>query len=225
MKKTVWVIIVIGFLMFLFGFVGCEKSSSASLKNKINFSSYSQSERQTYVLKALEKKYGETFEISEVSQRQVDVFHSEDDFFATARCSARNYTVHVWVDMYGNITDTGFMLELNDEIDKLYDGLLRNTLHDYKVSVYTEFTEKPNRIWTREDNLMEMLSTQSVDSDIRIFINQNQIVDDNILNEMAQKLDFSDGTIYIYECDDPEQVNLQSYDLLSYKYKKSVERK
>ena len=211
-----------------FGLSSCQKSERNTNSNKKEqkyFSNYTQEQRKEYIADYLKATYGLTCNISEVKQRQETAIKNEEYFFATA-VSSDDEHISVWIDKYGNITDTVFMLSLQEKINECLVEKIDLRINNCAIKSFTEFQSIPSKKWSVSDNLVDMLNDESTFSYIWIFIN-NDCMEENedILSQISSKLDFCNGQLYLYKCNNPQSVDINIYDLYSYVASMALERR
>lgn len=222
------VIVIMGVLTMLFSLSSCRKSENNENSDKNEqkyFSSYTQEQRKEYVADYLKENYGLICDVSDVKQRQETAIKNEDYYFATA-VSSKDEHISVWIDKYGDITDTVFMLGLQDQITECIVKKIGLQNENYSIRSFTEFRSIPSRKWSASDNLIDMLDDNRTFSYIWIFVNDAYSEDNNeLLSQISTKLDFCNAQLYLYNCDNPQDVDINDYDLGSYIASMAIERR
>lgn len=226
-KNFVKVVALMGILAMLLGLVSCRKSEKNENGDNEHhyFSSYTQEERKEYVADYLKENYGLTCEVSEVNQRQINAIWNEDYYFATAR-SQNDESISIWVDKYGEITDTVFMLDLQDQINECFVEKIDLQMDDYTIKSSTYFDSIPSKKWSSTDNMVDMLSDGRTFSSIWVFIDDDYPEEnDRVLSQISSKIDFCNAYLFLYRCDDPQNIDIDTYDMDSYVASMKIERR
>jgi len=72
--------------------------------------------------------------------------------------------------------------------------------------------------WTSDDDMNEMLTQEKISNPIYLFLNTSNNRNDDKVKIEKLKSDFPgyEGMIFIYYCDNPNEINVNDYDLSSY---------
>lgn len=216
------VILIMGLFSFIFGCLGCSKGSN-SVKDEIKFSSFSDEEKMDYVRHFFKDNYNLDCTVSEVEQRQVDVFENEDDYFAIVTTPS-NKMISVWISKVGEITDTYFLLELESELSKYFQSKAEEVFGECKVISYTELREKPSYKLSDASDIENYLEHQSTFSYIRIFVEKDINITEKNLDDFQSVLCQCDSQVYIYVCEDLQELDIVNYDISQYSYTRKIER-
>ena len=202
---------------------GCLFRRPAPEENKVKFSAFTQEEKKDYINEYLWENYGFRGEITDVIQRQIGVFESEDHF--TAYVSMPNkQRISIWISKKGEITDSMFLLDMHDSIYRYYETIVKEHIPDCKMRVYTDFLEKPSAELTEKDDIRTYLLEQPTSSNIRVFVNEDAGVEESVLDALEQKLGGIECTIFIYVCEDLDSVDVDSFELYSYTYHRDLSK-
>lgn len=197
-------------LFSLFG-LGCRHEH-------FSFAKLSQEERVKYVAEHLYNEYGVEFKVSNVRQRQINVFCTEDKFFATASCRERDY-ISVWVDKNGEIVDSGFVVQMKESIEKCFKGIIDKYINDYYViDVFTLFRSEPQIKWNNTDDAMEMLKSEDVICAVRIYVENDTEITTALLADIYSETDFCATELYVYKVENIYELDPLSVELVDYSY-------
>ncbi len=202
---------------------GCLFRRPAPEENEVKFSAFTQEERKDYINEYLWENYGFTGEISDVMQRQIGVFDLEDHYSAFVH-TPDNDSISLWISKKGEITDSMFLLDMQDDIYDYFETIIKEYIPDCKMKVYTFFLEKPSAELTKGDDVGKYLLEQPTRSKIRVFVNADAGVEESVLDAMEQVLEGRDVSIYIYFCDDIDSVDVEQYDRYSCTYSRSLSK-
>lgn len=219
MNKLVKVVLVMGLFAFIFGTAGCTKYPN-KIESEVKFSTYTQQERQDYVRNHLQQKYQLNCSISEVKKKQLTAIKNEEFYFATATTET-NDLISVWISNDGNVTDTVFMLNMNEDITAFFKSAINNELPEFKIKTYTEMRDIPSHELTNVSNIRNYLHGEDTYTYIRIFVDNATDISDSTLNELQTLLNFCNCSIYIYECD---LNDIDTVVLSNYIYSKEIEK-
>lgn len=199
-------------IVVIFSFTACAPH------NNVSFSTYSQQERQEYIQNYLKENYGfNDCRISEVKHKQINVLQNEDYYFATAT-TLDDDIISVWVSKDGKITDSAFLLDMQNELENHFKVLINKWVSHYRLKVYTEMRDIPTKKWTNEDNIDDFLRIENAYSIIRIFVDESESVTEDMIQSVKESLNGYDGCLYVHKCSNVDQVNLDTYDFSSYLY-------
>ena len=214
------VVIIMGIIAFVIGIIGCAKQSG-SVKDEVKFSNFSQQERQQYVSDYFKSKYDLNCVVSEVKQRQINVFQNEEYYFATVKIEECN-TVSVWISKSGEIIDSLFVNDMQEEINEYYKTIIEKIYPQCVVRTYTELRNIPQKTWRASDDIVEFLSTEPVYSHIRIFVESTELLLQDDFDRLTHNLDICDASIFVYQSSNVDSVDIDNYDLSSYLYTKEI---
>lgn len=217
-------VLTVGLISLIFHSIGCSNSNRAnSSENEVKFLTYSQQERKIYIQNYLKNNYGLTCEVSEVKKRQNNVFTSEDYYYATAKTNDQDI-ISIWISENGEITDSVFLLNLQEEISNYYKSVIDKYYSKYKVRVYSELVEKPQKTQIELGEIEKFLREEPVFSSVRIYIGNTEDAEKINYEELASNLNFCDAFIYIYVCDSLDDSDIDNLSLSSYKYAKKIKK-
>lgn len=207
-------IAVLSLMSFLTGLIGC-KGISCNFDDR-TFASMTQEEKQRYVADYLKDAYGVDYEISEIKKRQVDVFRSEKYYFATASYGEDRFTL--WISDNGEVFDTEFCLDISDDVDELLSSIVSEYWDDFYVHDNFEFNDLYIQKWTKIDDMNKMFQNESILNRIRLFLksSNNREEDLELFEQLKLKLTNIEGVIFVYYCENPQYININSYDLNLY---------
>lgn len=213
-----------GLLALILSLGGCFRrlKEPDATENKIRFVSYSQQERQDYIRKYLFENYGLDCEISEVKQKQITVFKNEENFFATARTGSNS--ICVWVSPTGEITDSVFLLQMADDITEFFTEKIEAVIPEFKVRVYSELRKIPTSKLTTSENIDEYFKNEPVYTFLRIFVNDQASASETTIDELQDSLKGYDADVYLYVCENLDDLDIETYDLTKYQYFRSIEK-
>lgn len=226
----------VAIIMGLFSFVGLLFGCSNTIdmdkvtekyeeyEDIVKFSTYNQQQRQKYISDYLKEKYDVEYQVSEVKQRQITAIQNEEFYFATAT-NENDEMISVWVSSNGEITDSGFLLEMDEKITGIFESIIKSELTDVSIHVYTEMNSKPSKTWNSSDEVESMLESEGVYCIVRVFSESSKDITEQEVVALAGKLNFCNGCLYIHEVESVANFDYASYDLASYLYSVKFERR
>ncbi len=223
MKRFITLALAIGLLASVLCCSGCLKRNRHP-ENEIKFGTFSQQERKDYINDFLEMEYGLSGEVSEVKQKQIDPFRNEDHYFATVRSQDKG-VISVWVSNEGEITDTVFLLDMQPQLADYFKAILAKKIPSFKLKAYTEMRDIPTETLTNADDIQDFLINQKTFSYIRVFVDDPAIANEELLDELEQGLHFCEASVYLYVCDDLNNLDISTYDLHSYTCSRKIEKR
>lgn len=192
-------------------FSGCTKENeSKRSENTINFARFTQQERKDYINDFLWENYGFRGEISEVKQKPINFFRLEDNYFATVRADGKEL-ISVWVSDKGEIFDTFFLQGMQPEFEEFFSAYIANRIPKFKISVSTDLYEIPEEKPENIKDIKEMLKDRSYQTCLRVFVDDGSLINEQLLEELKQELSFCSAIVYIYICDDLENLDMETY--------------
>ncbi len=209
-KRLAKVVFAAGLFLLLFGFTACTKKPSVS-EHKVRFSAYTQEERKAYINRFLQENYGFRGEVSEVKQKQLTPFKSEEHYFATVKATDKDL-ISVWVSEEGEITDTVFLEDMQPRLAEFFQRLLEKKIPKFKMYTHTDVMEIPSKKLTAQDDIREYLSHEETSTCIRVFVDDPSVASETLLDELEQELNFCNTVIYLYVCEDLEKQELTNDD-------------
>ena len=211
MKKITKLIIVVALSMFVLLCAGC------STERRIRFGSFTQEERKEYIIDYLEEKYGIRYEIPEdVTQQVMAYFFASGYYYAEAITSQEE--VHVWVSGDGEITDNRFVIEYRDKIDALMADIIKKHYPRCEVKTLTETEGRPQGTWGPDGDVRTMLETEDVRTNIAIFVNEQDLMTEESLEELVCELNFCEGEVDVFVVEDIHGVELSTLNWLDAVY-------
>lgn len=223
MKKIlIRVVLMMGMFAFVLSNAGCSKKPE-TVENEVEFSTYTQQERKDYVSKYLTDNYKIKCNISDVKQRQVTAIKNEEYYFATATTDDGKI-ISVWITGAGEITDTFFLNDLSDVLVNHFTSKANEILPGCKVKAYTEMREIPTSKLSRGDDIESYLYNQPAYTYIRVFVDSDVNLNNDIVNDLQAAFNYCDASLYVYICEDVENIDINTYDLTSYTYEIDVEK-
>lgn len=220
-KKLIKVVIIMGLFALILGFGGCSKKQNTT-ENKVKFSSYSQQERQDYIRKYLLENYGLDCVISDVKQRQITAIKNENYFFATATTESK--IISVWISTTGEITDTVFLLQRADDISEFFSEKVKTIIPDCKIKVYSELRDIPTSKLTTSANIDGYFQNEPVHTYLRIFVNAQTKINETTIDELQDTLKGYEADVYLYVCENFDDLDIETYDLSKYQYSRTIEK-
>lgn len=199
------------------------KPPEENKEDKIRFGTFSQQERKDYINDFLESRYGCSGRVSEVRQKQIDPFRSEDHYFATVR-TPEDDVISVWVSKEGEITDTVFLRDIQPQLSDFFSEILGRSLPDFKLRAYTEMRAIPTEKLTKAENIKRFLMEQDTFSYLRVFVEDPALLSEALLDDLEQELNFCQGTVYLYVCDDLDTLDIETCDLYSYQLSRDLQK-
>lgn len=164
-------------------------------------STYSQQMRKDYIGNHLKEEYDLDCIVSDVRKKSSDANSIDQLYYAEAEADNGN-TISVWVSEQGQIYDTVFLADMQEEIREYIRLRAKQIMPEYRVSSYTEFTAAPSEEQRAGTGVTELLHSPGVYTYIRVLIPAGAPVDIiEIENQAAQFSDIN-GTVYFYVGDD-----------------------
>jgi len=233
MKKSILikVVLILSILAIVMSLFGCtnhiseneNKSTSAATNT---FTKMTQEERKSYIARALKNKYGLDCEISEVEKRQTSVFSGEKDYIAIAKIVNDKFGFSNWISDNGEIVDTAFCVGILDSVNKLIYNKMTKYWNDLYVYDNFCFNMPSSKRWTSTDDMNEMIEKEKIGHCIYLFLNaSNNKEEDKVKleNIKSELLNFQ-GSVYVYYCENPNEINVNNYDLDSYEERIDLKR-
>lgn len=221
------VAIAMGILALIVGCIGCSRqgvtNQSSSVKDEVKFSTYSQQERQEYIQEYFKRKYGLECQISEVKQRQINIVKNEDYYFATAITEGQEI-VSVWVSKNGEISESVFLLDMQNDITEFFQSKINYLLSDYIVKSYTELRDIPTKQWNASDDIEDFLQTENVHSYLRVFLNDTENISEKIFQDLTEAINGYDISLYMYSCPNINEIDFDTFDLSLFMFSKDIEK-
>ena len=205
----------------------CGENTKSTGDNDMIFSHMTQAEKKEYVKEYLKEAYGITAEITaDISKRPINSFSSEEQYYAIAKLED-NRRIYCWITDDGRISDSSFVLNMQRDIDKIFEDIINDTISDFKISCITTLDYPTENTYDSDPtSVFTMLNTESVTTSVRIFLDKSHkdLAQDAISNCFAGKLNFTDGCVYIYYVDDLSNFDVNDFDLskfnTSFEFKK-----
>lgn len=215
------VVLVVGLLTFICGSIGCARRSNP-VENEVKFSTYTQSERKEYIEKYFYEEYGISCDVSDVKQKQETAIKNEDYYYATATTSDNQF-ISVWVTTSGKIVDSYFLIENAGTIQDYFEKEIQTVIPVFRIKTYTEMREMPKTVFDSKD-IRNFLKNEDSFTYIRVFVDDSISIDDECVEKIAEKLDYCNASLYIYLCENIEDVDFNTYNLSAYKYFRNIEK-
>lgn len=220
-KYIVKVVLVVGLLTIICGSIGCARRSNP-VEHEVNFSTYTQSERKEYIKKYLHEEYGINCNVSDVKQKQETAIKNEDYYYATATTSEKQI-ISVWVTTTGKIVDSYFLIENAGNIQDYFEKEIQTVIPVFRIKTYTEMREIPKTVFDSKD-IRNFLENEDTFTYIRVFVDDSSNVDDKCVEKIAENLDYCNASLYVYFCENIEEVDFNTYDLSTYKFFRNIEK-
>ena len=189
------------------------------------FSHMTQVQKKEYVQNYIKNTYGLSSEISaDIKKREINAFSSEDHYYAIAKLED-NRRLYCWISNAGKISDSYFVLNMQNNIEKTFEDIINDTILNFKIRCVTTLNSPTDKSYD-SDSVFAMLNTESVTTSVRIFldISNKTVVEKMISNQFDGKLNFTNGCIYIYFVDDLISFDINDTDLtkfdMSFNFKK-----
>lgn len=222
MKKIlIMVVLLMGIFASVFGLAGCS-GKAHSEENKVKFSKFSQQERIDYVRKYLSDKYGYDCEITEVNRKQVNMFKTEDCFFASTVMNGN--VISIWITDDGSITDDVYLLDMSDELSAFFKAKVEQVIPVCKVFVRTTMNSLPDNTAITKESIDSYLKNEPALSYVRIFVNKDTGFLQKGLDNLSRLLKDYEVDLFVYLCDDIEKIEIGSYDLSAFDYSARIKK-
>ena len=175
-------------------------SSDADPENTGNFSDLDLEGKYSYIQQYLKNSYGKDFEINHDWERQWFGTSEEErnDFIATA--SSDGQTCYVWVTPDGEITDTVFLLDIDNEVEDIFNPTVKKWIPDSVAYAAMDFDSKPERTWTSGDDIETILHTKGAFCFVKVYVKSSG--DAANAKKLLNDLSGYRGRLYIYQVDD-----------------------
>lgn len=210
-------IIIFLVLIVLLIITSCGTDNRNMGDNSMVFSHMTQVEKKEYVRDYLKNTYGFNSEITaDIDKREINSFSSEEQYYAIAKAED-NRRVYCWINDAGKISDSYFVLNMQDDIENLFKDIIDDTVSDFKISCVTTLNYPTEKTYD-SSSVFTMLSTEPVTTSVRIFIESSDkdLIQKGIPNIVDKKLNFTDGCIYIYYVDDLNNFDINDTDLTKF---------
>lgn len=185
--------------------------------NSMAFSHMTQAEKKEYVQDYLKDTYGLNSEITaDINKREINSFSSEEQYYAIAKLED-NRRVYCWISDEGNVSDSCFVLNLQSDIEKLFEDIIDDTIPEFKISCVTTLNYPTKKTYD-SSSVFTMLNTEPVTTSVRIFldVSNKALIQEEISNQFDGKLNFTNGCIYIYYVDDLNNFDINDTDLTKF---------
>jgi len=113
--------------------------------------------------------------------------------------------------------DTAFCVDILDDVNKLLSDKMENYWNEFYIYDNFYFDFPSSKRWTSDDDMNKMLTQEKIFNRIYLFLNTSNNREDDKAKIEKFKSEFSDyeGIILIYYCDNPNEINVNNYDLTS----------
>ena len=175
---------------------------------KLNFD-----DRCEFIEQYLQTEYSINAKVNDVTKRAISAMQSEDMYYAEAICENGD-TILCWITDDGIITDGKFINDLFPDIDNFIVQKVYQITDSYDIYMQVTLNQPAQKEWTK-DNIQEMLSTEDITINIRMFMYESQrdVLDDYTVSSLTKALEFAKGSLYIYFLPDNSNVDTNKYDL------------
>lgn len=129
--------------------------------------------------------------------------------------TADDQVISLWISDDGKIIDTVFMIAMESELNQFFTDILATKIPEFKLKTSTEINDIPSEKLTKAEEIREFLRTQNTYSNLKIFVDNPALANEELLDELEKKLNFCNGNIYLYVCEDLDQVDFETYDMTS----------
>lgn len=218
MKKHLRKYILVVLTMFvLLTITSCGTANRNTRDNNMTFSQMAQTEKKEYVQDYLRDTYGFNSEITaDIKKREINSFSNEEQYYAIAK-TQDNERVYCWISDDGKISDSYFVLNMQDDIENFFADIIDDTIEDFKISCVTTLNYPTEKTYD-PGSVFIMLSTEPVTTSVRIFVDgsDKDLIQKEIPSIVDEKLNFTDGCIYIYYVDNLMDFDFKDIDLASY---------
>jgi len=222
-SKLTKVVLILSILATVMSLFGCsnqisENENKSTLAVTNTFTKMTQEERKSYVASALKNKYGLDCEISDVEKRQTSVFSSEKDYHTMAKIVNKKFSFGNWISDNGEIIDTAFCVDILDNVNMLISDKMENNWNECYIYDNFYFDFPSSKRWTSDDDMNKMLTQEKIVNRIYLFLNTSNNREDDKTKFENIKSDFPNyqGMIFIYYCDNPNEINVNNYDTSSF---------
>lgn len=181
---------IAGFLVLIMAVVcvGCGK------KEPVNFGSMSQAGMVSYLEGELKDEYGGTFVVGTVSKQDESTAGEYGSYHAMAGRSKDSCQYDVWVSESGEILDTLFLLEREEEISDWVKGKidgLELPEDGYYLATHLEFKSCPNDSKLRKWSLDELLNSDL--TKLNIYIAAKEGLTEDMVKSISGRIDVNGG--------------------------------
>lgn len=218
MKKHLRKYILVVLAMFvLLTITSCGTENRNTRDNNMTFSQMAQTEKKEYVQDYLRDTYGFNSEITaDIKKREINSFSNEEQYYAIAK-TQDNERVYCWINDDGKISDSYFVLNMQNDIENLFKDIIDDTVSDFEISCVTTLNYPTEKTYD-SSSVFTMLSTEPVTTSVRIFVDSSgrDLIQKEIPSIVDEKLNFTDGCIYVYYVDNLMDFDFKDIDLASY---------
>ena len=196
------------------GICGCRKS--AQKQDGIRFASFSQDQRINFVEQHLKTQYGLETDIAEVNKKQINAFQSEQLYYAIAKCEDGS-RIYCWVDENGAISDSKFLNDLQEPINRLFADKISDKLSKCQVVCSCTLRAPASAVW-QEDQIEQMLSGEDISVSVRIFVEHSEKTqaEELVKNRFDGLFSFASGNCYVYFVETAQADVISNTDLTKY---------
>lgn len=213
--KVAWLVIL---LVIILSCTGCLRYNVyiRPYEKTLKFKDFTQEERKKYICDFLKEEYDLSCEVTgDVEKRFDGLFFDEENFYATVK-TADNQVISLWISDDGKIIDTVFMIAMESGLNQFFTDIQATKISEFEVKTSTEIRDIPSEKLTKAEDIKEFLGTQDTYSNLKIFVDDSALANEELLDELEKELNFCNGAIYLYVCEDLDQVDLETYDMTSY---------
>lgn len=212
--KFVRVAVVLMCFSLFTGICGCRKTTQK--QDSVQFASLSQNQRINFVEEYLKAKYGLETDISEVEKKHINAFSSEQMYYAIAKCED-GARIYCWVDEKGAISDSKFLNDLQEPINRLFAEKISDKLTKYQVVCSCTLRAPASAVW-QEDQIEQMLSGEDISVSVRIFVEHSEKTqaEELVKNRFDGLFSFASGNCYVYFVESAQADVISNTDLTKY---------
>ena len=116
-------------------------------------------------------------------------------------------TIYVWVDKSGDITDSAFLSEFQEEFHEIYCDILKEVYPECVVYSATALSASPDKTWQRGEDARKLLETEYVYATIDVVVNKSDEMTNEEFLALSDAIDFCAGNITVYEVDDINNID------------------
>jgi hypothetical protein len=201
-------------------FAGCaNKENKPEEKQVIEFSTLSAEERETYVLKHIEKEYNLKGTLAD-PVNAMEVYNSDKTHLYYACVDTDNFNkICCWIDEDGTITDTHYTFEMQDNLKALFEPVLSEYFDNYKIYpvVWMQENIQP---WSAGQEKEMIAKETSMFIEVYMFIEygDEEKFKEACANNFDGKLNFANGALNTELVVDLDKLDLKGKTMREYDY-------
>lgn len=208
---------LIHILMSILCILGITLSITGCAKEQTSFDKLNENKQKEYIATYLNKEYGiENCNIKKLEVTNDTIFSKIKDYYATVSTEDEQI-ITLWIDNNGNIIDNYFLNQLQKPSQDLFTNIIHDAYSDVRVETSLECKKKPTKDWKLEPDINTTLKSDEIHTTIRCFAPYKYVSTMNAYtSKICSLIDEYNIDIYFYFCENPNGVDLATYNLDSY---------